>query len=142
FSLAIFGQMTVGALSGFEYVAILAGECRSAARTIGQSVVISAPIIALMFILGTSSVLTFVGAQPINVIGPIPQTMRIAFGAAGWVAPIAISLLVMRAIASASLIFTGLTRLPMTAGWANLVPRRFSRLHSRRQTPVTWILFV
>ncbi len=142
FGLAIFGQMTVGALSGFEYVAILAGECRSPARTIGQSVAISAPIIALMFILGTSSVLTFVGAQPINVIGPIPQTMRIAFGAAGWVAPIAISLLMMRAVASASLIFTGLTRLPMTAGWDNLVPRWFARLHPRRQTPVNSILFV
>lgn len=142
FGLAIFGQMTVGALSGFEYVAILAGECRSAARTIGQSVAISAPIIALMFILGTSSVLTFVGTQPINVIGPIPQTMRLAFGAAGWVAPIAISLLMMRAVASASLIFTGLTRLPMTAGWDNLVPRWFARLHPRRQTPVNSILFV
>jgi glutamate:GABA antiporter len=142
FGLAIFGQMTVGALSGFEYVAILAGECRSAARTIGQSVAISAPIIALMFILGTSSVLTFVGAQPINVIGPIPQTMRLAFGAAGWVAPIAILLLIMRAVASASLIFTGLTRLPMTAGWDNLVPRWFARLHPRRRTPVNSILFV
>jgi amino acid transporter len=142
FGLAIFGQMTVGALSGFEYVAILAGECRSAARTVGQSVVISAPIIALMFILGTSSVLTFVGDQPINVIGPIPQTMRLAFGAAGWVAPLAIALLMMRAVASASLIFTGLTRLPMTAGWDNLVPRWFARLHPRRQTPVNSILFV
>jgi amino acid transporter len=142
FGLAIFGQMAVGALSGFEYVAILAGECRSAARTVGQSVAISAPIIALMFILGTSSVLTFIGAQPINVIGPIPQTMRLAFGAASWVAPIAIFLLMMRAVASASLIFTGLTRLPMTAGWDNLVPRWFARLHPRRQTPVNSILFV
>ena len=142
FGLAIFGQMTVGALSGFEYVAILAGECRSPARTIRQSVAISAPIIALMFILGTSSVLTFVGAQPINVIGPIPQTMRIAFGAASWVAPIVIFLLMMRAVASASLIFTGLTRLPMTAGWDNLVPRWFARLHPRRQTPVNSIFFV
>jgi amino acid transporter len=142
FGLAIFGQMTVGALSGFEYVAILAGECRSAARTIGQSVAISAPIIALMFILGTSSVLTFVGTQPINVIGPIPQTMRLALGAAGWVAPFAIFLLMMRAVASASLIFTGLTRLPMTAGWDSLVPRWFARLHPRRQTPVNSILFV
>lgn len=142
FGLAIFGQMTVGALSGFEYVAILAGECRSPARTIGQSVAISAPIIALMFILGTSSVLTFVGAQPINVIGPIPQTMRLAFGAASWVAPIVIFLLLMRAVASASLIFTGLTRLPMTAGWDNLLPRWFARLHPRRQTPVNSILFV
>src|ERR1041385_29208 len=120
FGLAIFGQMTVGALSGFEYVAILAGESRNAARTIGQSEVISAPIIALMFILGTSSVLTFLGSQPINVIGPIPQTMRNALGAVGWAAPLAISLLMMRAVASASLIFTGLTRLPMTAGWDNL----------------------
>src|SRR5215467_6355722 len=142
FGLAIFGQMTVGALSGFEYVAILAGESRNAARTIGQSVVISAPVIALMFILGTSSVLTFLGSQPINVIGPIPQTMRLALGAAGWVAPIAISLLMMRALASASLIFTGLTRLPMTAGWDNLVPRWFARLHPRRRTPVNSILFV
>jgi amino acid transporter len=145
FGLAVFGQMTVGALSGFEYVAILAGECRSASRTIGQSVMISAPVIALMFILGTSSVLTFVGGQPINVIGPIPQTMRLALGNTGpgaWAAPFAILLLIARAIASASLIFTGLTRLPMTAGWDNLVPQWFTRLHPRWRTPVNSILFV
>jgi len=142
FSVAVFGQMTVGALSGFEYVAILAGECRSAATTIGRSVVLSAPIICAMFILGTSSVLTFVGNQPINVIGPIPQTFRLAFGAGSWVAPFAIFLMIARAIASASLIFTGLTRLPMTAGWDNLVPAWFSRLDPRRGTPVNSILFV
>ena len=145
FTLAIFGQMCVGGLSGFEYVGILAGECRSAARTIGQSVVISAPIIALMFILGTSSVLTFIGNQPINVIGPIPQTMRAAFGATGpaaWAAPLGICLLIARAIASASLLFTGLTRLPMTAGWDNLAPPWFSRLHPRWRTPVNSILFM
>jgi glutamate:GABA antiporter len=142
FSVAVFGQMTVGALSGFEYVAILAGECRSAARTIGRSVVLSAPVICVMFILGTSSVLTFIGNQPINVIGPIPQTFRLAFGAGSWVAPLAIFLLIARAIASASLIFTGLTRLPMTAGWDNLVPAWFSRLDPKRRTPVNSILFV
>src|SRR5262249_57300472 len=97
FGLANFGQMTVGALSGFEYVAILAGETRSAARTIGQSVAISAPIIALMFILGTSSVLTFLGGQPVNVIGPIPQTLRAAAGnspLASQAVPFAIALLI------------------------------------------------
>jgi amino acid transporter len=142
FGLAVFGQMSVGALSGFEYVAILAGESRNAARTIGQSVVISAPIIALMFILGTSSVLTFLGSQPINVIGPIPQTMRAAFGADSWVAPFAIFLLIARAIAAASLLLTGLTRLPMTAGWDNLAPSWFARLHPRYRTPRNSILFV
>ena len=145
FSLAVFGQMTVGALSGFEYVAILAGECRSAARTIGQSVTISAPVICLMFILGTSSVLAYVDGQPINVIGPIPQTMRAALGSTGvgaWAAPFAIGLLLARAIAAASLIFTGLTRLPMTAGWDHLTPAWFARLDPRRGTPVNSILFV
>jgi glutamate:GABA antiporter len=141
-TLAVFGQMTVGALSGFEYVAIMAGETRSAGRTIGRSVMISAPIIALMFILGTSSVLTFVGSQPINLIGPIPQAMRIAFGAVSWIAPFAILLVIARAIAAASLIFTGLTRLPMTAGWDNLVPGWFTRLHPVHRTPVNSILFV
>jgi amino acid transporter len=144
-SLAVFGQMTIGALSGFEYVAILAGECRSASRTIGQSVMLSAPVIALMFILGTSSVLTFIGTQPINVIGPIPQTMRLAFGdtAVGvWAAPFGIMLILARAIAGASLIFTGLTRLPMTAGWDNVIPKWFTELHPRWRTPVNSILFV
>jgi hypothetical protein len=100
-----------------------------AARTIGQSVVISAPVIAVMFILGTSMVLTFIGGQPINMIGPIPQTFRAAFGTAGvagFAAQFGIALLMARAVASASLIFTGLTRLPMATGWDNLVPRWFS----------------
>jgi amino acid transporter len=145
FGVAIFGQITVGGLSGFEYVAILAGECRSASRTIGQSVVISAPIIALMFILGTSSVLTFVGHRPINVIGPIPQTLRAAAGnsgIAGSAVPFAIALLLARAIAAASLLLTGLTRLPMTAGWDHLAPSWFACLHPKWRTPVNSILFV
>jgi amino acid transporter len=90
-------------------------------------------------------VLTFIGSQPINVIGPIPQTFRLAFGstgAAAWAAPLGISLILARAVASASLIFTGLTRLPMTAGWDNVVPRWFTRLDPRRRTPVNSILFV
>ncbi|MGA2118742.1 MAG: APC family permease [Bryobacteraceae bacterium] len=139
YSLAVFGQMSVGGLSGFEYVAILAGECRRPEKTIGRSVVIATPIIALMFILGTSSVLAFLSAQNINVIGPIPQTMRAAMGPG--MAPFAILLLLGRAVAAASLLFTGLTRLPMTAGWDRLVPAWFSRLDPRRGTPVRSILF-
>ena len=142
YTLAIFGQMTVGGLSGFEYIAIMAGECRSAARTVGQSVVISAPLIALMFILGTSSVLAFHDGAPINVIGPIPQTMRLALGEHSGFAPFAIFLLIVRAIAGASLIFTGLTRLPMAAGWDGVVPAWFTKLHPTRRTPVHSILFV
>src|SRR5207249_7379450 len=73
----IFTKLAVGALSGFEYVGILAGETHSPARNIGRSVIIAAPIIALMFILGTSSVLAFIGDNAIDLIGPVPQTLRL-----------------------------------------------------------------
>ena len=82
-SLNIFGKLAMGALSGFEYVAVLAGETKDAARTIARSTLIAAPIIAAMFILGTSSVLAFIPIDKINLIGPIPQVLRIGFGATG-----------------------------------------------------------
>jgi amino acid transporter len=144
-NLAIFGQMAVGGLSGFEYVAIMAGECRGASSTIARSVWISAPIIALMFILGTSTVLAFTAGEPINLIGPIPQTLSLAFGASGWGSALArfgIFLLLARGVASASLIFTGMTRLPMTAGWDHLVPQWFTKLHPTWKTPVNSILVI
>jgi amino acid transporter len=145
FSLAIFGQITVGGLSGLEYVAILAGESRRAERTVGQSVLLSAPVIAAMFILGTSAVLAFIGGQPINVIGPIPQTFRAALGETGAgnrAAQFGIALILARAVAAASLLFTGVTRLPMAAAWDRMLPEWFTRLHPVRRTPVNSILFV
>src|SRR5947199_4808455 len=63
----IFSKLAVGGLSGFEYVAILAGEARAPARNIGRSVMIASPLIALMLIFGTSSVLALVGNNVIDL---------------------------------------------------------------------------
>ena len=145
FSLNILGKLGFGALGGFEYVAILAGECRSPARTIGRSVMIAAPLIAIMFIFGTSSVLAFVRPEEIDLIAPIPQVLSIGFstfGVAAMVVPIALALLMTLRVAQASVNFTGLTRLPMVAGWDHLMPRWFTKLHPRFKTPVNSILFV
>jgi amino acid transporter len=145
FSLNIFGKMALGALSGFEYVAILAGECRNPARSIGRSVVIAAPVIALMFILGTSSVLAIVPQDQIDLVSPIPQTLTIGFaglGVARFIVPVLVVMLLVRQLGNVSLIFAGNTRLPMVAGWDRLVPEWFSRLHPRFRTPHNSILFV
>jgi glutamate:GABA antiporter len=144
-SLNIFGKMALGAFSGFEYVAILAGECRDPARTIGRSVIIATPVIALMFILGTYSVLAVVPGNEIDLVSPIPQTLTIGFagtGMAEFIAPSLILLLVLRQIGNVSLIFAGNTRLPMVAGWDGLLPKWFTQLHPRFRTPVNSILFV
>src|SRR5207244_2134843 len=139
YCLNIFTKLAIGALSGFEYVAILAGETRSPARDIGRSVLIAAPVIALAFVLGTSSVLAFVGNKGIDLIGPVPQTLRLglhSFPIAGAIASAGIILMTVRTIASTSVHLTGSSRLPMVAGWDRLLPAWFSRLHSRFKTPV------
>src|SRR6476659_6208536 len=141
----IFTKLAVGALSGFEYVAILAGETRSPARDIGRSVVIASPVIALAFILGTSSVLAFIGDKPIDLIGPVPQTLRLGlrfFPIASAIASMAIVLMTVRTIASTSVHVTGSSRLPMVAGWDRLLPRWFSRLHPKYKTPINSVIFV
>jgi glutamate:GABA antiporter len=141
----IFSKLAVGGLSGFEYVAILAGETRAPARDIGRSVIIASPVIAVMFILGTSSVLAFIGNNQIDLIGPVPQTLRLglrSFPIAGAIASVGILLMTVRSISSTSVHLTGSSRLPMVAGWDQLLPGWFSRLHPRYKTPINSIIFV
>ena len=144
YSFAQIGQMSF-ALAGLEYIAILAGESKQAVRNIGRSVLIASPIICGMMILGTGSVVSFIGLHPgtaIDYVAPIPQTIRLAVGNAGWVNYVAmgvILLLQIRLIGACSFLFTGLTRLPMTTGWDHLVPKWFTRLHPRYKTPTNSI---
>ena len=143
-TMALFGQMLFGALCGLEYIAILAGESKSPERTISQSVWIASPIICLMFILGTGSVVAFVPRDHINFIAPIPQTMRIALGNTGLgnvFATTAILLLEVRLLGAISYLMTGVSRLPMAVGWDELIPAWFTKLHPRWETPRNSILF-
>ena len=145
FSLNIFGKMALGALSGFEYVAIMAWETRSASRTITRSVLVAAPIIVLMFILGTDSVIAIVPRDRIDLASPIPQALSMGFEGSGVVqliVSVLILLLVLRQLGVVTMVFNGNTRLPVVAGWDNLLPGWFARLHPRFRTPVNSILFV
>ena len=144
-SLNIYSKLALGALTGFEYVAILAGESKAPARNIGRSVLIAAPVIALMFILGTSSVLAFVRPDEVDLISPIAQVLTRGFGSMGVVAnfvSLVILALIGRQVALMSIYLTANARLPMVAGWDNLLPAWFTRLHSKYKTPVNSILLV
>jgi amino acid transporter len=145
-SLNIYSKMALGALTGFEYVAILAGECKTPARNIGRSVLIAAPLIALMFILGTSSVLAFFRPEEVDLIGPIAQVLSRGFGLFGVVAGNVVSLVILmvvgRQVALMSIYLTANARLPMVAGWDNLLPAWFTRLHAKYKTPVNSIMLV
>jgi amino acid transporter len=143
FNLNILAKMGFGALGGFEYVAILAGECRNPVRSIRLSVLIAAPIVAGMFIMGTAAVLALVPMDQIDLIGPVAQVLSIGarpFGLAAQVIPVAILAVMVLRVAQASVNFTGNSRLPMVAGWDRLMPQWFTKLHPRFRTPVHSIL--
>lgn len=144
-TLNLLGKMGFGAFGGFEYVAIHAGECKNPVRSIGRSVAIAAPVITLMFILGTSSVLALIPQAEIDLIAPIPQVLSVGFsslGVAAAIAPIGILALLVIRIGQASVMFGGTSRLPMVAGWDRLLPEWFTRLDPRHRTPINSIIFV
>jgi amino acid transporter len=58
------------------------------------------------------------------------------------IAPALIFLLLLRQVGVVTMVFNGNTRLPLVAGWDNLLPSWFTRLHPRFRTPVNSILFV
>ena len=145
FSLSVFSKMTFGALSGFEYVAVFAGESRNPGRNLARSIAFTAPLIALLYILGTSGILAFVSPEAIDVIGPIPQALNRGFAIFGPVGPlvsIVILLLLMNYLCSYTIYFSANTRLPLVAGWDRLLPSWFTRLHPKYRTPVNSTLFM
>jgi amino acid transporter len=145
FNLNILGKLSFGALGGFEYIAILAGETRAPASAVRRSVLIAAPVIALMFILGTATVVAYVPTADIDLIGPMPQVLRVGLGPFGIAGPLVVGAILMTLamrIAQVSVSFTAVTRLPMVAGWDRLLPATFTRLHPVHRTPVNSIVLV
>lgn len=145
FTFSVFSKMTFGALSGFELIAILAGESRNPGRNLARSILFTAPLIGALYIFGTSSILNFVSPDAIDVIGPIPQALSVAFGGAGAahvLVTIVILLLLTNYLSSYTLYFSLNTRLPMVAGWDHLLPGWFTVLHPKYRTPVNSTFFM
>src|SRR5882762_1440581 len=145
FSLSVFSKMTFGALCGLEYAAIFSGESRNPARHFPRAILLAVPIVAVLYILGTSAILAFVPPDSVDLIGPIPQALQIGFAgvtAARVIVPVAILLLLTNYLSSFALNFAANTRLPMVAGWDHLLPPWFTRLDPKFRTPVNSILFL
>jgi glutamate:GABA antiporter len=146
-NLNILGKMSFGAFFGFDGAAVFSGECRDphVARSMRRSVWLAAPVIMLLYILGTSSVLVFTRPDNIDLISPAAQALTRGaqgMGIAAFIAPLAGVLLICQLLGYSSLSYNAVIRLPMVAGWDHLLPAWFSRLHERYKTPVGSIVFI
>jgi len=146
-NLNILGKLGFGAFYGFDAAAIFSGECRDpqASRAIRRSVWLAAPVLVLIYILGTAFVLVFTRPGDIDLISPAMQALSRGaneIGIGALVAPLAGILLICHTIGLSSINYNAVIRLPMVAGWDHLTPEWVSRLHPRYKTPSGSIVFV
>lgn len=148
-SVNLFAKMSFNSFTGLEQVAVFAGEIRNPGRAILLSAWIAAPAIAVIYILSTGSILTYVPSAQVDLTGPIPQVLAAAFaggtpGAGLDVGTLlgrgAILALAIAVIAQYAVILAETSRLPLVAGWDGIVPAWFTRLHPRFGTPVRSLL--
>ena len=138
-SFNVLSKMALGAFGGIEYVAIMAGECKDPRRSIVRSVWISAPLIVLMYVLGTNGVVSVVPKDAIDLIAPIPQALRLGLASTGFAVEIGVAMIAMLAIAqvgAACWQFAGAARLPMVAGWEGHAPAWIGVVSRRFGSPV------
>jgi amino acid transporter len=145
-NLNILGKMSFGAFSGCEAIAVFSGECRDpeTARVVRKSVLIAAPVVTAIFTLGTACILVFAKPNEIDLVSPVAQNLSLgarALGVAGPVVPLAMLLMLLARVGSATIILNMVSRLPMVAGWDHLLPAWFTKLHPKYRTPIGSILF-
>src|SRR5262249_42172207 len=69
-SLSVFSKIAINALSGFEGSSIMAGECWAPERNVARSVWIAAPLIAVIYVLGTGTELAYIEPKDIDLVTP------------------------------------------------------------------------
>ena len=144
-TLNVFTKMAISALSGFDGAAIFSEECRKPENDVARSVLIAAPLIAVVYILGTSSVLAYIQPAKVDLAAAVPQVMAAGLGTTGLGGALSlfISAAFTLAYVASMLVYIGLiARLPMVAGWDGLLPAWWSELHPTLRTPTKAIAAV
>lgn len=121
-------RITVFALSGLEFLALVAGECEQPERSLPKSIRIAAPINILIYMLGTMAVVVTIPASGIDLVNPAAQVLG---NLGGLVAGLVLWALLLRDFGQSSLGLAGVSRLPMQIGLDGLLPAWFGQVNSR-----------
>ena len=132
------------AFAGVELVAAMGEEIENPRRNLPRAVLISAPLIALAYILGTGAVLWLVPVEQINVVSGFLQA--IANGAQrfsssfGWIAPACAALYVIGILGGVGAWLVAPARIAFVIGLDRYFPAWFGKVHPRWRTPYAAIL--
>jgi amino acid transporter len=129
------------AFAGLELSSTMGNEIRDASRTLPRSIYIAAPVVALIYIIGTCSMTWLVPRDQINVVaGPLQAISNGAGESGRWIVSAVALLLVLSRIGSLGAWLVGSSRVAFVVGLDRYFPAAFSRVHPRWRTPYVAIL--
>ena len=122
----------------------MGNEIKNPSRNLPRSIYIAAPLIALIYICGTGSMLWLVPRGEINIVaGPLQAISNgmLNPGSGGWgIVPAVALLLTLARIGGLGAWLTGSARVAFVVGLDRYFPPAFARLHPRWRTPYIAIL--
>ena len=133
----VFWSTIAFALTGFESASFMGEEIRDARRSIPRAILLSAPLITTLYVLGTLSVLVASPPQDVTGLQAVLQAVRSAASRLGAPAlvPLAAALVTLSALGSVGAWLAAVARIPFVAGLDRFLPAGFARLHPRWGSP-------
>lgn len=132
------------AFAGLELSSTMGNEIQNPRRNLPRSIYIAAPLVALIYICGTGSLLWLVPTDEINIVaGPLQGIANGAKGLGGglwWVVPVSAALLTLGRLGNLGAWLTGPARVAFVVGLDRYFPPAFGRLHARWRTPYVAII--
>ncbi len=134
----VFWSTIAFAWTGPESAAFMSGEIHNPERTVPRALATAAPMIALIYILGTLSVLVAVPPAETSALYGVMQAIERSetrLGLTG-VVPIAAILVTVTCLGSVGAWLGSVARIPFVAGIDRFLPASFGRLHPKWRTPI------
>ena len=135
-TLGYFGTLSF-ALAGLELAPVMGDEIQDPRRTLPRAILLSSGVIALLYLLGTMSILVSVPPADVSPMsGAIGALQSVATHAGwGWMPVLGGALVAFSTVASVLAWLGGTARLPFAAGLDRFLPEAMSRLHPKYGTP-------
>jgi glutamate:GABA antiporter len=138
----IFWSVIAFAWTGPEALPFMAGEVKNPRRSIPFGLAVAAPAIAVIYILGTLSMLWSVSPDSVNTSSGVMQSISVVSGRIGWtfLIPAGALLVAISCLGSCGAWLGAVARIPFVAGIDRYLPPAFGKMHPRWGSPVVALL--
>lgn len=132
------------AFAGLELASTMGDEVENPRRNLPRAIFISAPLIAIVYIIGTAAVLWWLPNKDVNVVSGFLQAIKTGADnlspALRWIPPLCAALYTLGNIGGVGAWLIGPARVAFVIGLDRYFPKAFGAVHPRWHTPYVAIL--